>query len=102
MRVIIFEIFADRYENFKSNSCTRHFVFSSTMGSNLGADDGERPVTHCTQACYTRSTLSAIFSETVGHRENIDETKNMYFDKIYNFCLQHFSKFRLLAKINAK
>ena len=30
------------------------------------------------------------------------ETKNVYLDNIYNFCLEHFIKFCILAEINSK
>ena len=70
--------------------------------STLSADVEERPGAHCTQVCYTPSTLSAFFPETIGRRENMNETKNMYFKKTYNFCFEYLTKCRLFAEKSAK
>ena len=37
-----------------------------------------------------------------GRREKMLATKNVYLDKIYNCCLEHFLKVCILAEINSK
>ena len=74
--------------------------FFNTMGSTLSVDDEERPDAHCTQACYTQSSLSVLFLETISRRENMNETKNMYSDEIQITWLKYVSKFRLKTELN--
>ena len=58
---------------------------------------GDRPVAYCTEICYISSDVSLIFSKTIPRRKKCLKTKNVYFDEIYNFCLNDFAKFCVLA-----
>ena len=43
-----------------------------------------------------------FFSKNNSFEEEVYETKNMYYNQVYNFCLKFFSAFCVFIKINAK